>query len=73
MEAIRNRKSVKLDKEEMKAFRSIIRTFHTHTDAADHFGFMHSNQVLRILNNGCASPETIEKVRAKISVAAKVN
>ena len=64
----KRKKSVALTAHELAIFKAHVETFHTHVDAAEFYKFGHSNFINRILAFGCASPETVSKIRAKINL-----
>lgn len=64
----KRRKSVALTKEELKAYKEYLNSFRTHTEAALDLDLNSVNMVGRVLLVGSASPETVAKIRQKISV-----
>lgn len=62
----RNRKSVKMEPDEFKAFKKYVYTFPTIIDAALAIG-VHRNTLDMVLIKGKGSPETIGKIREKVS------
>lgn len=66
----RRRKSVKLTVEEQKTLRAFRKTFELEIDCAESIGIRRET-LNRVLLIGSASPENIEKIRAKISPELK--
>jgi len=62
------RKSVKLTPDEFKAFKQYRKTFNTDVEFAESIG-IRREILIRLGYTGSASPETIEKVRAKLPIA----
>lgn len=65
----RKRKRDVLTKEEQSALKKFVNTFPTVVDAAEAIG-IHRNVLDLVLIKGSGSPETIQKVKAKITQAA---
>jgi hypothetical protein len=62
----RKRKSEELSSEELKAFKSYVKTFRFLTDAMEDLGVNSINIITRAMKEGSAAPETVQKIRAKI-------
>lgn len=62
----RKRKSEKLTSEEAKSLKKYVYAFPTVIDAAYTIG-IHRNTLDMVLIKGSGSPETIEKIRTKLS------
>jgi hypothetical protein len=60
------RKSVRLTKDEYKAFKDFRKTFHTGVECAEAIGVSRL-AMLRVLQVGSGSPETIEKIKTAIT------
>jgi sugar diacid utilization regulator len=62
----RKRKSEKLSSDEAKALKKYVATFHTIIDAAFAIG-IHRNTLDMVLIKGSGSPETIHKIRERLT------
>lgn len=60
------RKSVRLTKDEEKALKKFVASFHKVVEAAEEIG-IHRNVLDLVLVKGTGSPETIQKVRDAIA------
>lgn len=65
----RKRKSEKLTPEEQKALKKYVASFPAVIDAAVEIG-IHRNTLDLVLIKGSGSPDTIHKIREKLSIAA---
>lgn len=65
---MKNKKSERLTKDELKAFKAYVQSFHSLTDAKFDLGVSNIGMVTRAMNYGSAAPETVAKIRQKISV-----
>lgn len=65
----RKRKSLKLEPEEFKSLKKYVQSFPTIIDAAAVIG-IHRNTLDIVLIKGKGSPETIGKIREKLSSVA---
>lgn len=64
-----NKKTQKLNPEERKSLRRVIKGFETMQGAADFFGIGRTT-LININNIGSGSPENINKIREAINVSA---
>jgi hypothetical protein len=65
----RKRKSERLTPEEQRSLKKYVASFNTVVDAAFAIG-IHRNTLDIVLIKGSGSPETVHKIREKISIAA---